>query len=44
MHVHAHTQDAVCRNSVVQTGFKAVLVSSLSSFFLVIFSQMFYSF
>lgn len=26
----AHTQDAVCHNSTVQTGFKAVLVSSLS--------------
>lgn len=41
---HAHTQDAVYHNSVVQTGFKVVLVSSLSSFLLVVFSQLFNSF
>lgn len=41
---HAHTQDAGCHNSMVQTGFKAVLVSSLSQFLLVIFSQLLNSF
>lgn len=32
---HAHRQDAVCHNSMVQTGFKAAQMASLSSFFLV---------
>lgn len=39
--MHTHTQDAVCHNSVAQTGFRAVPVPSLSPFSPVIFRQPF---